>query len=729
MTSNQPPQSNVKKWRVSRRGFLIGLGATAAAVAIGVPIGLPRARLAIADFIAGNSSFGGIDAPPTSWFEITADNRIRFFNPKVEMGQGVHTSLAQIAAEELEVDWAQIEVVTASTAQGINDSMGTSGSTSVSSTFTPIREAAATLREMLRSEAANQLGMPATSLSVAAGVFTANDDPTKSITYGDIVAQADVASWEIPEEAPALKPVSEFRYVGQSTPRVDFASKLTGQAQYGYDMRLPNMLYGAVARPNTIEGKLKSAAPGDAPNRPGVVAVVAEDDFAGVAAESRLQAYAGVANLELEWEDGRLWQQSEIDEMVTVGNGTRVVAQKEGDIGNLLDGDVLTAEFRTPLAAHAHLEPQAALVDVQADKVTAWVSTQAAFSTRGDLADALGMDEAQIEVIPTFLGGGFGRKSSVEAAREAALLSKAAGRPVHVGWNRTEDMRYGFFRPPTHHVIKGKLDGNGRIQALQHEVASGDVLFSFFPGAAAAVVGADFGAYRGARLEYDGIPNRQMISYRTPLPVRTGPWRGLGLLANTFAIESFMDEMAHAAGIDPLQFRLNHLTDSVMSGRFRTALETVAEMANWGGSLPEGHALGLALCLDAQTVVAQIADVSVDNDQIRVHNVYCTMDPGLVINPDGATAQAQGSIVMGLSSTFLEEIMVKDGVVEASNFDRYPLLTMKETPDIHVQLLQSGEEPFGVGEPPIGPIAAAVGNAVFALTGQRFTRLPMRFGN
>ncbi|MCC6601628.1 MAG: xanthine dehydrogenase family protein molybdopterin-binding subunit [Anaerolineae bacterium] len=726
MSTSQPPQSSVKKWRVSRRGFLIGLGATVAAVAVGVPIGLPRARLAIANLVAEGGSFGSIEAPPTSWFEVTADNRIRFFVPKVEMGQGVHTSLAQIAAEELEIEWAQLEVVPASTAQGINDSMGTAGSTSVSSTFTPIREAAATLRELLRREAAAQLGVPAASLSAAAGVFTANNDPTKSITYGEIVSNADVASWEVPEEAPALKPVSDFRYVGQSIPRVDFASKLTGQAQYGYDMRLPNMLYGAVARPRTIEGKLKSAAPGEAPNRPGVVAVVAEEEFAGVAAESRLQAYAGVGNLELEWEDGRLWQQADIDEMVTVGNGTRVVAQKDGEVDDWLDGDVFTAEFRTPLAAHAHLEPQAALVDVQADKVTAWVSTQAALGVRSDLASTLGIDEEQIEVIPTYLGGGFGRKSNVEAAREAAILSKAAGRPVHVGWNRTEDMRHGFFRPPTHHVLRGVLDGNGRIQALQHEVASGDVLFSFFPGAAAAVVGADFGAYRGARLEYDGIPNRQMVSYRTPLPVRTGPWRGLGLLANTFAIESFLDELAQAAGVDPLQFRLNHLTDSPLSRRFRTALETVAEMANWGGRLPEGHALGLALCLDAQTVVAQIADVSVDNGQIRVHHVYCTMDPGLVINPDGAIAQAQGSIVMGLSSTFLEEITVKDGAIEAGNFDRYPLLTLKETPDIHVQLLESGEAPFGVGEPPIGPIAAAVGNAVFALTGQRFTRLPMQ---
>ena len=726
MTVKGPSPSNVKKWRVSRRGFLIGLGATAAVVAVGVPLGLPRARKAIADYVAAGDPFGGIEAAPTTWFEITADNRVQFFVPKIEMGQGVHTALAQIAAEDLEVDWEQIEVVQASTAKGPSDRTGTANSNSVSNNFRPIREAAATLRELLRHEAATQLGVAASTLTAASGTFTVTDDPAQTITYGEIVANADIASWEVPEEPPTLKPKSEFRYVGQSMPRIDFASKLTGEAQYGYDKRLPNMLYGAVARPGTIEGRLKRARVGDALNRPGVVTVVVEKDFAGVAAESRLQAYAGVASMDLEWNDGRLWQQAELEEIVTVGNGTRVVVQTEGDVADFLEGEVHKAEFRTPLAAHAHLEPHAALVDVQENKVTAWVSTQSANVVRSSVADTVGMDPEQVEIIPTYLGGGFGHKLDVACAQEAAILSKAAGRPVHVGWNRNEDMRYGFFRPATHHVLQAALGDDGRIQAMQHEIASGDVLFSFFPSVASGLVGADFGAYRGARITYEGIPNRQMISYRTPMPVATGTWRGLGLLPSIFAIESFMDDLAHTAGIDPLQFRLNHLTDSPQSGRFRQALETVAEMANWGGSLPDGHALGLSVLIDAQTIVAEIAEVSLEETQIRVHNVYCAMDPGLVINPDGATAQAQGAIVMGLSSTLLEEITVKDGRIEASNFDRYPLITLKETPDIQVTLLESGDQPSGIGEPPLGPIAAAVGNAVFALTGQRLNHLPLR---
>ena len=723
---SKPEKSRVKKWRMSRRGFLIGLGATTATVAIGVAAGLPAIRLNFAETVSsGENPLGTIDAPPSSWFEVSSDNTIRFYVPKVEMGQGVHTSLAQIAAEELAVDWTQIEVIQAGTNQGLNDGAGTGNSDSVSSTFTPIRQAAATLREMLRTEAAQQLDITPAVLIAANGAFSVENMPELEITYGDIVNGADLSTWEVPETPPALKPSSQFKFVGKSVQRVDFKSKLTGEAVYGYDMRVPNMLYGTVAHAPTIEGKLRRTREGDAMSKDGVVAVVAERDFAGVVAESRLQAQIGLANMELEWDEGKLWNQDEIDDLVTVGNGTRVVVQKAGEADDILDGNALTASFRTPFAAHAHLEAQAALVDVQPEKVTAWVSTQSAFAVRSDIAEAADVDEEQVEVIPSFLGGGFGRKLNVEVAVEATRLSKAAKRPVHVGWTRTQDMRNGFFRPPTHHVLRGVVGENGHIQAIEHAQASGDVLFSVVPGVLTAVAGADFGAYRGARIHYDGIPNIQTVAHRIKLPVRTGPWRGLGLLANTFAIESFMDDMAHSVDADPLAFRLAHFGDSVLSQRFVRVLETAAERAGWGQPLPEGHALGVACCIDANTVVAQIAEVSVENGRIRVHKVTCALDPGLVINPDGAIAQTQGAIVMGLSSTLFEKITVQNGRIEAQNFDRYPLLTMKETPDIDVMLLESGDEPFGMGEPPIGPIAAAVGNAVFQLTGQRLTSLPM----
>ncbi|MGB0388093.1 MAG: molybdopterin cofactor-binding domain-containing protein [Ardenticatenaceae bacterium] len=715
-----------RKWRVTRRGFLIGLGATGLGLALGVKVGTPIVRLRIAEMFDGpaGSSFGGVEAPPTTWFEISPDNRVRLHLPKVEMGQGVHTSLAQIAAEELEIEWDQLDVVQVGTGQGLDDSSGTGGSTSVSALYVPLREAGATLREMLRAEAAKHFGASPSELVAENGTFYVQNAPDNKVTYGELAQQAP--SWEVPEEAPPLKPASEFRYIGQPMKRVDLFAKITAQAVYGYDARMPNMLYGAVARPPTINGKLRRAAAGDAASKPGVVKVVIEDDFAGVVAESRAQAYAGVSALELEWDEGDELQQADIESMVTIGKGKGVVIQEEGDsANNLAEGAIMTAEYRTPMAAHAHLEPQAGLVDVQADKVIAYISTQMPVAMGQQLADALGRDVESVYVTPTYLGGGFGRKLGSEAGIEAARLSAAVERPVHVGWNRTEDMRHGYFRPPTHHKFQATLDANGKIVALQQDQASGDVAFDFVPGFMATVMGADFGAWRGTRIQY-AIPNMITTAWRTQIPIRTGWWRGLGLLANTFAVESFIDELAHATGADPLQFRLQHMPDSDRGQRFKQVLATAAERAGWDTPAPEGRARGIACSVDVDTVVAQVAEVSVEEGQIRVHKVVSAVDPGLVINPDGAKAQTEGSIVMGLSSTFFERITIKNGQVEAANFDRYPLITIKETPDIEVVLLESDGIPRGMGEPPIGPIAAAVANATFALTGQRLRELPLK---
>ena len=425
----------MKKWRMTRRGFLIGLGATGGVAALGITLGLPAARLFVAETLDGSDPRRAEISSPTAWFEIDADNQITLYIPKAEMGQGIHTSLAQIAAEELEVDWQQLNVRQASTAQGLGNTL-TGGSNSVSSLYTPLREAAAMMREMLRHEAANQLGVAASTLVVENGRFYPSNQPDISLTYGAVVA-AMTSEWVVPEEIPALKPASQFRYIGHSMPRVDFQDKLTGQAIYGLDARLPNMLYGAVARPRTINGRLRAAAPGDALERKGVVAVVAEDGFAAVAAESRTQARAGIGAMALEWDEDDQLQQADLDAMVTVGEGKGTVIQKEGDTATAFqNGRSIIAEYRTPFAAHAHLEPQAALVDVQPNKVMAWVSTQDAGIERRSIAEALGRDEAEVEVQATYLGGGFGRKLNVQAAVEAARLSAASGRPVHVGWSR-----------------------------------------------------------------------------------------------------------------------------------------------------------------------------------------------------------------------------------------------------------------------------------------------------
>lgn len=730
MTQNTPP---ARTWRISRRGFLIGLGGASLAVGIGMVAGVPALRLFIADTLdAGGGPPGAASQDPFAWFEITPDNRVYMFISKVEMGQGIHTALAQIGAEELEVAWEQIEVVQGTTQVGRTDTGVTSASNSVSTTYGRLRQAAATLREMLRLEAARRLQVAPADLLAQAGAFVVRTDPDRQITYGALVGP-DVV-WQEPAEEPTLKAMADFRLIGQPLPRLDLPAKIVGQAVYGYDARLPNMLYGAAAHPPTLEARLQTMEAGTAAGRPGVAHIVLTQDFVGVAAQTRAQARGALAALNLTWDEGHRWQQAEIDALVQVGERGGVIIQREGNAADLLARRTThQATYRTPLAAHAQLEPQAALADVQADRVRVWVSTQGQESVRQAVARALQVKEEAVEVIPTYLGGGFGRKIGVEAAVEAARLSQAAGRPVHVGWDRREEMQHGYLRPPTHHQLAARLDG-GRIVALEHKQASGDVAFDFLPGVAAAVLGADFGAWRGARLFYTNILHRSTAVWRIRLPVRTGWWRGLGLLANTFAVESFMDELAHLAGADPLAFRLAHLGEDPSSTRLKRVLELAAEKAGWGGTLPAGRALGLACCIDVGTVVAQVAEVSLvpasqeqaQGEQVRVHRITAVIDPGLVINPDGAAAQTQGAIIMGLSSTLKEEITIQDGQIRASNFDAYPLLTIAEAPDIQVTVVSSGDQPFGMGEPPIGPTAAAVGNALFQLTGVRRRQLPFK---
>lgn len=717
-------QKPKRKWRLTRRGFLIGLGAVGGGLAVGITLGRAPFYRFMASQLDGAAAPGSLPNEPTAWFEILPDNTVTVYVSKVEMGQGIHTSIAQIAAEELEVPWENVRVKQGSTKVGPADSFGTGGSNSISTAFQPAREAAAMMRQMLLIEGARQLGVSAADAVAQDGKIMVRGKADQSLTFGEVVA--DVTAWPEVEEIPALKDAADFRFIGQSMPRVDFESKLTGQAIYGYDVRVPDMLYGAVARPRTIGGKMISASEGSVRERDGVVEVVidVEAGFAGVVAKTRQQAISAARQLNVEWEEGPAYSQADIEARVNFDSNGYTI-QKEGNAPAALgDEPTLEAEYFTPLAVHAHLEPQAAMVHYMGDKALVYGSTQSQSAVLGDVAEILELDEAQVEVVPTYLGGGFGRRLNIEAANEAARLSKVVQQPVHVGWSRPEDMQHGYFRPPTRSRLEGKLE-NGRITAVNHLQASGEVAFPFFPPPLRLIFGTDFGSWRGAFNFYEGIPNRNLTAYLSDLPIRTGWWRGLGLLANVFATECFMDEMAVAAGADPLQFRLDHLGDDLFGERMKGVLRTVGERSGWGNDLPEGRALGIACSPDVDTVVAMVSEISVsDSGQIKVHKTTMAVDPGLVVNPDGAEAQSQGSIVMGLSSTLIEEINVSEGRIKVSNFDRYPLLTMDMTPEMEIIMLESDGVPRGMGEPPIGPVAASVGNAFYALTGKRLRRLP-----
>ncbi|MFK7800522.1 MAG: molybdopterin cofactor-binding domain-containing protein [Anaerolineae bacterium] len=718
-------QGKKRRFRVTRRGFLIGLGATGAGLAVGVAVGRKPFYRFMAGVLNTGAPPGGLSSEPLAWFEVMPDNSIKVFVSKSEMGQGIHTAIGQIAAEELDIEWEAIQVVQGGTTLGPADSAGTGASNSVMSTYEPARMAAATLRQMLLVEGAVKLGTSVDQVESNLGTVRLISNPDQSLTYGEVVD--GVTEWPEFDGEINLKPRSEYKFIGQSLPRVDLEAKIRGDAVYGYDARLENMLYGAVEHAPTIEGKMVSATPGDAESKPGVVKVVidVEKGFAGVVAKTRQQAQAALSSLEIEWDNGKLWNQDEIDALMDVSDGAGTMIQLEGSRSAVGDSPTLSADYATPFAIHAHLEPQATLADVKNGKAVIYASTQMPASVRSDVAEVIGLDEEMVEVTPTYLGGGFGRKLGSGAATEAAILAMAVQQPVHVGWTRPQDMRDGYFRPPTRSRLSAKLE-NGKITAVNHNHSSGEVAFPFFPAFLKTVFGTDFGAWRGAFNIYGNIENRRLNTHLAPLPVSTGWWRSLGLLANVFANESFMDEMAHAAGADPLQFRLDHLSDAELDSRFRVALETVAEKADYGAELPAGHALGVACSVDVDTVVAMIAEVSVDDaGVITVHRVVQAVDPGLLINPDGALAQTEGNIVMGLSSTLIEEMTVTNGVVRPRNFDGYPLLTIDRTPDIQVTFIESDGVPRGMGEPPLGPVAAAVGNGVFNATGGRLRQIPM----
>jgi isoquinoline 1-oxidoreductase beta subunit len=711
-------------WRQNRRGFLVKTGIGLGVLGLGAYLSKGLVRLKIAEMVDNASASYNNDQGPTVWFEIKEDNTVIFHNSKVEMGQGIHTALGQIVVEELGIQWNQLRVVAASTDHGPTDPRATGGSDSVSSLWEPLRELAAEMREMLVNSAATLLKVAPSSLSVTNGVVKAANG--KSMTFGEIVKQT--TTWESPKEKPTLRTKDSFQFIGKSMPRVDIEDKVKGRPIYGIDGMFPNMLYGAIAFPTVVGARFKSAKPGKAGEVPGVVKVVIEDDFAAVIARNRTAAEKGKEALEVEWDIPKRWTQRELTAMLKVGEGDDVVIQDEGSAESLLDSpEIIRSEYSTPMAAHAQLEPNGAVVWVQPNRVDVLISTQVAKITRSEVAKALGMEEEQVNIQPMYVGGGFGRRLHSPHAVQVARLSQAVGRPVHCFSERKEEFQNGYLRPPTNHLLKARLT-DGKVEAFEHNVSSGDVAFPspMFPSWVVPIVGADFGAWRGGRIFYD-IANKRTVSWRAQIPVYTSWWRGLGLLANSFALESFMDELAHHEQQDSFSFRVNHLGDSEASTRMKGVLQAVADATGWSTYAVPGRALGIACSTDVRTPVAQVAEVSVVDGAIKVHKITCAIDVGLAINPDGIRAQCEGAIMMALSSALKEGLYVdENGELGPTMYGSYPMLTLREAPVVEVIILETGNSPRGVGEPPMGPVAPAVSNAVYKLTGKRLRDLPLK---
>lgn len=716
--------AKTKSNKSSRRKFLVrGSLGTIGLLAVGTYVfrnPMRRKVLELSETLVVPYSGSGTEA--NLWFEMTKDNQILLHSPKVEMGQGTFTGFAQIIADELDVDINQIIVKAAETKTGIIDGMSTGGSLSVAQLFQPLREMAATMREMIKAEAAKKMGVDIASLASASGKITGGG---KTMTYAE--AAEGVTEWKVPK-TPQLRAVKDYKFVGKPVKRIDLKAKVVGDPIFGMDAEMPDMLHATVIRPIHVGGSIKSADISAAEKMPGVVKVVKKEGWIGIIANSFPEALAAKNKVKVEWDLPKKWTEEGIREILQVGKGNKMITQKEGSALDPDNAEVVSMEFTSPIGAHAQIEPNGALAFVKDGKATVKLSTQVIGFTQNQVAEALGLAKEDVNIIGTYLGGGFGRRLDTSHAVQAAQMSKEVGKPVKYFFTRKEEFQNDTFRPPTHHIMRGKLE-QGLLTSLEHHYASGDVAANslLMPAAMNSVLGTDVGAMRGGNIMYDKIPNHRAIQWHTTLPFATSFWRSLGLLANTFAIENFVDEIALKAGKDPIQYRLNMLGEDEYAMRIKKVIEMAAQKGGYKEGKTGNKAMGFAASIDAGSPCAQVVEVSIENNEIKVHKVTCVLDCGLAVNPDQVRAQCEGSIIMGISATLHEKMTLKDGQLYPTIYGPYDMALMKHSPkDIDVHLIQGVDIPLPVGEPPLGPIGAAIGNAVRRITGKRLTDLPMK---
>jgi isoquinoline 1-oxidoreductase subunit beta len=702
--------------QTSRRGFLKTTTAASTLASTGFMLGvaLPERAGAAATLHT-----------PNAWVHIADDNTITILSARSEMGQGVYTSMPMLVAEELNVDIAQIKVAIAPPgAAYTNALLGaqiTGGSTSVRDGWEKLRVAGAQVREMLRSAAAASWGVDLDKVTAAKGVLTAPGG--KKATYGQM---AEAASRQSVPASPKLKDPKDFKVVGKATKRLDSPAKTNGTAEFGIDVKLPGMVYASLEQCPVIGGKVKSFDGAAAKAMPGVIDVVQINDGVAVVANSYWQAAQARKALKVEWDEGAVAALSDksmaaATRKALVDGKVLPIGKPVGDVAKGLAGaaKVLKAEYYTPLQAHAALEPMNFTADFKNGKCLLMGGTQFQQGAVGATAAVLGIKAEDISVKTTFLGGGFGRRIELDFIMQAAQISKAVGKPVKLVWSREDDMTHDFYRPMGVNQLTGGLDAAGNPVALHFKVASQSVTQrafglpkdTFDPFMAEAATGPY------------AIPNTQHDLIIHDTGYRVGYWRSVSHNMNSFANESFMDEMAKAAGKDPYEYRMALLKDKP---RFANVLKLAAAKAGWGKPVAKGRALGIALMDGYDTYMAQVAEISLNADgSVKVHKVTTAVDAGQLVNPDTVEAQIQSSIVFGMSAGLMEEITVDKGRVQQTNFNNFPVVRMNESPKMDIILVKSTEKPGGIGEPATALVVPAIANAVATLTGKRVRSLPL----
>ena len=664
-------------------------------------------------------------AMPNAWVKIGSDDAVTILCARSEMGQGVYTALPTLVAEELEVDLARIRVEIAPVGEiYVNSLLGgqiTGGSTSVVEAYDKLRIAGAQARTMLVTAAAQKWGVDASACRAQQG-FVYGPAGQKA-GYGSL---ADAASRLTPPTDVKLKDPGDYRYVGKPVNRLDSKAKIDGTAEYGIDVRLPGMLYAALAQCPVIGGKVVSVDAVRAKAMPGVKHVVQIKDGVAVVADSWWRAKTARDALVVSWDEGagKALDSAGIARGLTAAAAAPgAVIRKQGDVEEAIKGaaKTLRAEYELPFLAHATMEPMNFTADVRKDSCLVYGATQFQQLAAGVAAEITGLKPEQVTVRTTFLGGGFGRRIDVDYIAQAVEISKAiGGGPVKLVWTREDDMTHDFYRPASYHQLQGALDADGRPVALKFHLTSPSVTSRLFPPVVKE--GIDPFMTEAGAVPY-AIPHQlaDVVIHDTGL--RVGYWRSVSHALNSFAYESFMDEMATAAGKDPFEFR-RALLDA--QPRLKRVLELAAEKSGWGRPLPSGRGRGIALMEGYGTAMAQVAEVEVSGGRVRVNRIVVAADPGRMVNPNIVRQQLEGSIIYGLSAVLYGEVTLKDGRVEQTNFHDYQVVRMPESPGVEMHIVASEEKPAGIGEPGTALVGPAVANAVFAATGQRLRSLPLR---